>query len=101
MTIVLSKLEKYFVVEKLIFHSVDLSLYQASAIIDQQEHFITDNKGALLRSRSLVELQKLLRNVSATQAVLRHTSAYDEMIGGSEKPATNALEVPLSDNQLY
>ena len=101
MTIAISKLEKYFVVEKLVFHSVDLSLYQASAFIDGQEHFITDNKGALLRSRSLVELQKQLREVSANESVLRHTSAYDEMIGGAEKPATNALEVPLTDNQLY
>jgi len=101
LTIVISKLEKYLVVEKLIFHSVDLSLYQASAIIEGEEHFITDNKGVLLRSRSLVELQKQLREVSASQSVLRHTSAYDEMIGGAEKPSTNALEVPLRDNQLY
>ena len=101
MTIAISKLEKYAVVEKLILHSVDLSLYQASVIIDGQEHFIVDNKGALLRSRSLLELQKLLHQVCATQAVLRHTSAYDEMIGGPEKPFTNALEVPLADNQLY
>ena len=101
MTIALSKLEKYFVVDKLIFHSVDLSLYQASAIIDGQEHYITDEKGVLLRSINLVELQKHLREVSASKTVLRHTSAYDEMIGAAEKPATNALEVPLADNQLY
>ena len=101
MTIALSKLEKYFVVEKLVLHSVDLSLYQASAIIDGEEQYITDDKGALLRSRSLLDLQKLLREVSANQSVLRHTSAYDEMIGGAEKPDTNALEVPLVDNQLY
>ncbi len=101
MTIPLSKLEKYFVVEKLIFHSVDLSLYQASAIIDGKEQYITDDKGVLLRSINLVELQKRLREVAAKQTVLRQTSAYDEMIGGAEKPASNALEVPLTDNQLY
>ena len=28
------KLAKYFVVEKLIFHSVDLSLYMVSAIVE-------------------------------------------------------------------
>ncbi len=101
MTIPLSKLEKYFVVEKLIFHSVDLSLYQASAIIVGKEQYITDDKGVLLRSINLVELQKRLRNVAANESVLRHTSAYDEMIGGAAKPASNALEVPLADNQLY
>ena len=101
MTIRLSKLEKYFSIEKLIYHSVDLSLYQASAIIDAQEHYITDDNNKILRSVNLVELQKQLRNISAEQAVLRHTSAYDEMIGTVEKTSHNTLEVPLKDNQLY
>jgi hypothetical protein len=101
LTIALSKLEKYFVVDKLIYHSVDLSLYQVSAILDGVEEYVTDHKAVLLRSINLIELQKLLRKVSATETVLRHTSAYDEMIGGCEKPASNALEVPLADNQLY
>jgi len=48
-----------------------------------------------------VELQKKLRNILAEQAVLRHTSAYDEMIGAAEKSSHNTLEVPLKDNQLY
>ena len=100
MTIALSKLEKYFVVEKLIFHSVDLSLYQVSAIIDGQEHYISDDKNILLRSINLIELQKLLQKVSATETVLRQTSAYDEMIGGSEKPATNALQFFLADTHF-
>jgi hypothetical protein len=97
----LSKLEKYFSVEKLIYHSVDLSLYQASVIINGQEHYITDDKNKFLRSVNLVELQKQLRNITAEQAVLRHTSAYDEMIGAAEKTSHNTLEVPLKDNQLY
>ena len=101
MTISLSKLKKYFVVEKLIVHSIDLSLYQASAIVEGEEHYITDESGALLKSRSLVEFQKQLAGIAATVTVLRHTSAYDEMVGGSEKGESNALEVPLNDNQLY
>ena len=101
MTISLSKLKKYFVVEKLIVHSIDLSLYQASAIVEGEEHYITDESGALLKSRSLVEFQKQLAGIAATVTVLRHTSAYDEMVGGSKKGESNALEVPLTDNQLY
>lgn len=101
MTIALSKLQKYFSAEKLIYHSVDLSLYQASAIIEGEEHYITDDKKSFLRSGNLVQLQKLLKGVSAEVTVLRHTSAYDEMIGGSEKTSSNALEVPLADNHLY
>jgi hypothetical protein len=101
LTIALSKLQKYFSAEKLIYHSVDLSLYQASAIIEGEEHYITDDKKSFLRSGNLVQLQKLLKGVSAEVTVLRHTSAYDEMIGGSEKTSSNALEVPLADNHLY
>lgn len=101
MAIMLAKLEKYFVVEKLIFHSIDLSLYQVSAIIEGQEHYVSGSDGKLLRSFNLVELQKQLRSVDAQECVLRHMSAYDEMIGGPEKTSGNMLEVPLADNQLY
>jgi len=66
-----------------------------------QEHYITDDKNKFLRSVNLVELQKQLRNITAEQAVLRQTSAYDEMIGAAEKTSHNTLEVPLKDNQLY
>ena len=101
MAIALSKLNKYFVVEKLIYHSIDLSLYQVSATIEGVEHYVSDERGKLLRSTKLLELQKQLRKVTAEITVLRQTSAYDEMIGGPEKSGTNALEVPLADNQLY
>ena len=100
MTISLSKLEKYFAIDKLIYHSVDLSLYMVSAIIDGDEHYVSNNKGALLKSSKLLELQKMLRGTSAKETVLRHTSPYDEMIGGPEKGDSNALEVPLADNYL-
>ena len=101
MAIALSKLTKYFVVDKLIYHSIDLSLYQVSAIIEGVEHYVSDERGKLLRSTKLLELQKQLRKVTAEITVLRQTSAYDEMIGGPKKSGTNALEVPLADNQLY
>ena len=101
MAISVSTLNKYFVVEKLIYHSIDLSLYQASAIIDGVEHYVSDERGKLLRSTKLLELQKQLRKVAAESTVLRQTSAYDEMIGGPEKGESNALEVPVADNQLY
>ena len=101
MTISLSKLNKYFCVDKLIYHSVDLALYQVSALVEGEEHYVTDDKNVLLRSSNLISLQKLLQNVAADTAVLRHTSAYDEMIGSPLKAGSNALEVPLSDNQLY
>jgi len=96
-----SKLAKYFFVDKLIYHSIDISLYQASAVLEGKEHYITDDKGKVLRSFNLIELQKILRKIKAKETVLRQESAYDEMIGGPEKISPNTLEVPLGDNQLY
>ena len=101
MAIELSKLNKYFSIDKLIYHSVDLSLYQVSAIIDGEEHYITDRKKKFLRASNIIDLQKLLKDLKAKETVLRHTSAYDEMIGGPKKTSSNILEVPLADNQLY
>ncbi len=96
----LSKLEKYFSVDKLVFNSLDVALYNVSAIIDGEEHIITDEKGSHLTSRNLLFLQKQLRNVKSQKQVLRHVSAYDEMIGGPVK-TSNVLEVSLGDNKLY
>ena len=87
--------------EKLIYHSIDLSLYKVSAVVEGEEHYITDEKGKFLRSVNLIELQKLLQNLPTIKSVLRHNSAYDEMIGGPEKISSNLLEVPLADNELY
>lgn len=96
----LSKLEQYFYVDKLIYHSLDLALYNVSAVIDGQEYMITNERGERLKSHNFVALQKQLKNVKAKKQVMRQLSAYDEMVGGPEK-ADNLLEVPLGDNHLY
>jgi hypothetical protein len=101
LAIELSKLSKYFSIDKLVYHSVDLSLYQVSAIIDGEEHYITDRKKKFLRASNIIDLQKLLKDVKAKETVLRHTSAYDEMVGGPDKTSSNLLEVPLAANRLY
>lgn len=101
MVIGLSQLEKYQSVEKLIYHSVDLSLYQVSAVVAGEEHYVSDCRGKLLRSVNLIEMQKTMRGVHAIHTVLRHTSTYDEMVGGATNSSGNTLEVPLKDNELY
>ena len=95
-----SKLEKYFEVEKVIYHSLDIALYNVSAIVEGEEYMITDKSGERLKSHNLLSLQKQMKNVKAKKQVLRQISAYDEMIGGPVK-TTNQLEVPLGDNKLY
>ncbi len=96
----LSTLEKYFSVDKLVFNSLDVALYNVSAIVEGEEHMVTDERGDHLTSRNLLKLQKLLRHVKSQKQVLRHASAYDEMICGPIK-TSYVLEVSLGDNKLY
>ena len=96
-----SNLIKYFSIDKLVYHSLDQSLYQVSVIIEGEESYISDDNGKLLRSHNLNELQKKMRKIKAKKTVLRQDSAYDEMIGGTIKISANTLEVPLADNNLY
>ena len=101
MLIQLSKLEKFFFIEKVIYHSLDLSLYQVSVLIDGENYYVTDNKDRFLRASSLVELQKKMSNVKSKESVLRQSSAYDEMIGLSNNSGSNTMEIPIRDNELY
>ena len=96
----LSQLEQYFYIDKLIVLSIDLSLYQVAVLIDGEEFLICDDNGTLLRAHCIVDIQKLCRNLTVNQQVLRQNTAYDEMIGGPVK-GDDLLEVPLADNQLY
>ncbi|MDA0131846.1 DUF6482 family protein [Vibrio harveyi] len=101
MSMPLSKLEKFFYIDKLVIHSLDLALYQVSVLVDGEEHFVTDDKGKFLRAHSILELQKQCRHLKAKQQVLRQQSAYDEMVGQRSRSGTNELEVLLKDNELY
>lgn len=99
-TMTLKQLEKQKSIDKLIFHSLDLALYNVSAIVSGEEYMITDNKKKRIVSHNIVSLQKQFQQVHATSRVLRQQSAYDEMIGGAPK-INNEMEVSLGDNQLY
>ncbi len=87
-------------IEKLIIHSIEQSLYQASIVVGDEEHFLCDVNGELLRTRSLVEMLNLCQTVKTDTRVLRQDSAYDEMVGTPLK-GENRLEVAISDMRLY
>ena len=53
-----SNLIKYFSIDKLVYHSLDQSLYQVSVVIEGEESYISDDNGKLLRSHNLNQLQK-------------------------------------------
>jgi hypothetical protein len=86
---------------KVTVHSIDMALYQVSVMIDGFEFYVKENNGEYLRARSPVEVQKRLDGIEYVQMVLRHESAYDEMVGQPTRQGSNALEVPFGRNRLY
>lgn len=70
MTMPLSKLEKFFYIDKLVVHSIDLSLYQASVVIDDEEYYITNEKGDYIRAISVLEIQKICRKLKVKAGFL-------------------------------
>lgn len=98
MLLKLSQLKNFQPIKKFIVHSIDLSLYQVSIEVDGELHYLTDDSGKMIRSFNITDLKKKLRQFDYEEMVLRHESAYDEMIGQADKqPGQNILEVPLSD----
>jgi hypothetical protein len=73
-----------------IIESVDLSLYIAHARIDGEEHVIADRQGKVLKTRNLLEMQRMLRKAVTCEFFLRQRSAYDEMVGHTHRRPTTA-----------
>lgn len=100
MTICISDLENKKNIEKIIIHSLDNSLYQASVIINGEEKYITDNDGKLLRSFNILNFQSMFKKFTTDNIVMRHQSAYDEMIAQPLRIDSNAIEIPVGNADL-
>jgi hypothetical protein len=100
MRITIGQLRQQVHIEKIIIHSLDLCLYQASALVNGVERMVTDKHGKLLRSFNLLEMQALLETLPAAHVVLRQQSAYDEMVGQPARTDANTLEIPLHYNGM-
>lgn len=102
MALTISQINTLGTIDKVIFNSIDVSLYQLSIELNGQEFFITDNQGNYVRAFNFLELQKLFRGLPYNKMVIRHNSPYDEMIGLTEDlpPGRNTLEVEVKDNGL-
>ena len=87
-------------IQKLIICSLEQALYQAIVVIDGEEHLVWETESKGLRSRNLLKIREQFELLSIPEAVLRHESPYDEMIGQENKTHSNRLEVPLSTS-LY
>lgn len=82
-------------IEKLIICSLERSLYQAIVVIDGVERLVWKNEKTCLQGRSLMRFREFFDGLNIAQVILRHESAYDEMVGLPVSESSNRLEVPL------
>ena len=86
-------------IEKVVINSYEQSLYLISVIVNGEERFVTDDRGNFLKSFNKLELQKLFSNSPVTKMVVRHKSAYNEMIGLHNQEEDNTLEVLIGGDE--
>ena len=84
-------------VQKLVINSIEQALYQVIAVVDGVEHVVWKTDKKVLLTRNLMEFRVMFEHFPAEEIVLRHESAYDEMIGLDTVPNNNRLEVPLNN----
>lgn len=80
----------------LVIHSLEQALYQVTVDVDGEEALLIDDDGRIFRRHSLNAARDALQGVPLGQLTLRHSSAYDEMIGQPARQESNALEVSLA-----
>ncbi len=80
----------------MVIHSLEQALYQVTVIVDGEEALLIDEDGGIFRRHSLNAARDALQDVPLRQLTLRHSSAYDEMIGQPVRQESNALEVSLA-----
>lgn len=100
MTTTMKALKSHEHIEKVIIHSLDQALYQVSVMLDGEEHYVTDNHGQLIRSHNMLSILVFFEDLPVKETILRHQSAYDEMIGLTPGYGNNQLEVPIGSNRL-
>jgi len=98
--LLLEELPSLGLLKKVVIESLDLALYRMLVEIDGEECLVQERKGKNLVRHSQNELRELLIPCSIETLVLRHQSAYDEMVGQPVRQGSNQLEVPLGKD-LY
>jgi len=101
MGIQFSELKKHQPLQKVVVHSLEMALYQVSVVINNVEYYVQESDGEFVKAVSPLHIQKRFEDIAYAQMMLRHTSAYDEMCGQSEKISSNMLEVPFGQNNLF
>lgn len=99
-TVTIKQLGKYQKLEKAIIESLDPALYRLLVLVEGEEVLVTEKNGTSLVKRNQNDLRELLAPFAIASLVLRHQSAYDEMIGQPVRSESNRLEIPLGKNVM-
>lgn len=100
-SVLLKELDVNTPIEKLIAHSLDVALYQVSVQVQGVEYRVKKNSDAFISFRNPIDIQRAFRQFKCQSMVIRHQSAYDEMVGQPVRSQSNALEVPFGLNTLF
>lgn len=91
----LSDLQEMQPLNKVVIHSFEQVSYQVSVTKGDQENLLYYGDDPYC-SHSLVEIRDLMESLQVDQYVLRHDSAYEEMIGLPSQEGQTTLEIPLT-----
>ena len=94
--ITLDAARDFGVIDELIIHSLDLSLYIAFIVINNHYYALQQNRGKTYKRHCIEHIKADFDGVTIKKIQLVHESAYDEMIGQPPKISSNALCVPQS-----
>lgn len=79
-----------------IVDSIEGAIYRVSVLIDGLEHRLLDVDGKTFQRKSVTHVREALQGVAVENMTLRHSSAYDEMIGQGCRERPNTMQVPLA-----
>tara|TARA_R110002110_G_scaffold205066_7_gene417270 strand:- start:426398 stop:426718 length:321 start_codon:yes stop_codon:yes gene_type:complete len=81
---------------RVIVCSLEQALYQVLVVVAEREQLLKENDGRPFRRHNLNQIREALQGMPVAALLLRHQSAYDEMVGQPVRAQDNTLEVPLS-----
>lgn len=100
MKVSIEQLQKKPVIDLLIIHSLQNSLYQATAVIGDDSYRVIAANGRPLTARDKTALLQHFKDCRVLNTRLRQSSAYDEMVSQPLRQSANTLEVPLGGQSL-
>ncbi len=81
----------------MIVDSIEGAIYRVCLVIEGREHRLLDVDGKTFQRRSVTHVREGLRDLPVGTMTLRHSSAYDEMVGQCNREGSNMLLVPLAN----